>query len=208
MTFPPYTYPDSSVLINQRNIRDAATLETLERKITLLALSEMTDRVIGDFDVVHLKRIHYVLFHHLYAWAGQFRLIDIGKDQTLFCRAAFLDGEAERIAQWIRQRHYLQAVHAEPFAQQAGELMTHLNMLHPFREGNGRAQREFVRQLARFQGFTLDYRRMDVERYMAASTADDPREMTAALRPTIVNPIPDQILRGQYQKSAEPDEER
>ena len=208
MTFPPYTYPDSSVLINRRNIRDAATLETLERKTTLLYLSEMADQVIGDFDVVHLKRIHYILFHDLYAWAGQFRLVDIGKEQTLFCRAAFLDGEAERIVKWIRQHHYLRADQAEPFAQQAGELMTHLNMLHPFREGNGRTQREFVRQLARFQGFMLDYRRMDVERYMAASTGDDPREMAAALRPTIVNPIPDRILRAQYQSVAEQDWER
>lgn len=197
--FPPYTYPDSSVLINRWNIRDATTLDTLERKTTLLYLSEMAEQVLGDFDVVHLKRIHAILFHDLYAWAGQFRLVDIGKERTLFCRAAFLDEEAEHIAHWIRRHQYLEADHAEPFAEQAGELMTHLNMLHPFREGNGRTQREFVRQLARFQGFILDYRQMDVERYLAASVTDDPRGMGAALRPTLINPIPDQIMRSQYQ---------
>lgn len=206
--FPPYTYPDSSVLINRANIRDAATLDTLERKTTLLYLGEMADQVLGDFDVAHLKRIHEVLFHDLYAWAGQFRLVDIGKEHTLFCRAAFLDGEAEQIARWIRQHQYLEADHAEPFAQEAGELMTHLNMLHPFREGNGRTQREFVRQLARFHGFILDYRQMDMERYWVASVADDPRGMSAALRPALINPIPDPIVRSQYQTARERDWER
>lgn len=86
--FPPYTYPDSSVLINRRNIRDAATLDTLERKTTLLYLSEMAEQL-GDFDVVHLKRIHAVLFHDLYAWARQFRLV------------ASRDENAHETFQWV-----------------------------------------------------------------------------------------------------------
>lgn len=36
------------------------------------------------------------------------------------------------------------------------EILDHVNYLHPFREGNGRAQREFIRLLALEKGFTLN----------------------------------------------------
>ena len=203
MTFPPYTYPDSSVLINRWNIRDAATLDTLERKTTLLYLNEMADQVLGDFDVIHLKRIHDVLFHDLYEWAGQFRHVDIGKEQTLFCRAAFLDGEADRIFQRLRVWAFRPIAHAERLAQLAGGLLTDLNMLHPFREGNGRTQREFVRQLARYHGFELDYGRMDAAAYLAASVADRAEEMARVLRRAIPQVVPNRALRDQYQAASD-----
>ncbi len=208
MTFPPYTYPESSVLINRFGVRDPDELERIERKLTYTQLGRLASQVLGDFDVTHLQRIHIQLFQELYEWAGQFRLVDIGKGQTLFCRAAFLDSEATRIFGWLAPYTHRPIPHMVPFAQVAGELMTHLNMLHPFREGNGRTQREFVRQFARFHGFHLDYERMDGERYMAASIADDPRVMTDALQAAIVSPSPDRSLRAQYQSDTEMDWER
>lgn len=208
MTFPPYTYPDSSVLINRFDLRDAETLEMIERKLTYTQLGLLSSQVVGVFDIAHLKRIHYRLFHELYDWAGEFRLVDIGKGQTLFCRVAFLDSEADRIRRWLEPRAFRPMPHVVPMAQLAGELLTHLNMLHPFREGNGRTQREFVRQLARFHGFCLDYDRMDAERYMTASITDNPQEMAEALRAAMVNSLPDRALRAQHQASVEPDWER
>ncbi len=158
--------------------------------------------------MVHLQRIHTQLFKELHEWAGQFRLVDMAKGKTLFCRVAFLDSEATRIFRWLAPYIRRPIPDVVPLAQVVGELMTHLNMLHPFREGNGRTQREFVRQFARFHGFDPDYERMDGERYVAASVADDPRAMTAALQAAIVNPSPDRSLRAQYRNDAEPDWER
>lgn len=126
----------------------------------------------------------------------------------LFCRAAFLDSAATRIFGWLAPYTPRPMPHVEPFAQVAGELMTHLNMLHPFREGNGRPQREFVRRVPRFHGFHLDYERINGERYMAALIADDPRVMTDASQAAIVNPSPDRRLRTQYQSDAERDWQR
>jgi cell filamentation protein len=62
-----------------------------------------------------------------------------------------------------------------------------VNALHPFREGNGRAQHAFFGQLARDAGFTLAWQHLDPARNVKASAANmrsDPepmREMLDAL---------------------------
>jgi hypothetical protein len=42
---------------------------------------------------------------------------------------------------------------------------------HPFREGNGRAQRAFFEQLASDAGFTLDWQHLAANRNVTASAA-------------------------------------
>ena len=39
--------------------------------------------------------------------------------------------------------------------------MTELNVIHPFREGNGRATREFIRILAAHNGYILNWANVD-----------------------------------------------
>jgi fido (protein-threonine AMPylation protein) len=46
-----------------------------------------------------------------------------------------------------------------------------INAIHPFREGNGRAQRAFLEQLAGEAGFVLDWQLLDADRNIAASDA-------------------------------------
>jgi cell filamentation protein, protein adenylyltransferase len=46
-----------------------------------------------------------------------------------------------------------------------------VNAVHPFREGNGRAQRAFFAQLASDAGFVLDWQHLDADRNTAASAA-------------------------------------
>lgn len=40
-------------------------------------------------------------------------------------------------------------------------MLSEINAIHPFREGNGRAQRAFLRQLARQAGYDLDWSGVD-----------------------------------------------
>lgn len=44
-----------------------------------------------------------------------------------------------------------------------------MNKLHPFREGNGRAQREFMRELALNTGYKLDLSKTSPEYMLFAS---------------------------------------
>lgn len=43
------------------------------------------------------------------------------------------------------------------------------NVLHPFREGNGRSQREFIRMLALKNGYKIHYSRITEEEMISAS---------------------------------------
>lgn len=55
-------------------------------------------------------------------------------------------------------------------ARKLAEILDNVNFLHPFREGNGRTQREFIRILAYQKGYALDLNPLDnhavYERYM------------------------------------------
>ncbi len=57
------------------------------------------------------------------------------------------------------------------------EILDHVNYLHPFREGNGRAQREFLRLLALEKGLTLNLNPADnksvYERYLQGTIESD-----------------------------------
>jgi cell filamentation protein len=48
-------------------------------------------------------------------------------------------------------------------------LVSEINRIHPFREGNGRSQRQFVRQLAESLGFRLNFQVVSKERMIQAS---------------------------------------
>ncbi len=62
-------------------------------------------------------------------------------------------------------------------AQKLAELLDNVNFLHPFREGNGRAQREFIRALALDKRLLLNLNPPDdqsvYERYMQGTINGD-----------------------------------
>ena len=47
--------------------------------------------------------------------------------------------------------------------------LSEINAIHPFRDGNGRAQREFIRQLAVRAGFVIDWSTVTREQMTVAS---------------------------------------
>ena len=55
------------------------------------------------------------------------------------------------------------------FARRAAQILGTLNAVHPFREGNGRAQREFLRELALENGYWLSWARVSREEMLEAS---------------------------------------
>lgn len=149
-----YTYPDSPVLRNKAGLRDAAALEQFERtRVAIRALEPGPPRT---FDYAHFCAIHRHLFQDVYAWAGQERTVVISKADTLFANPRYLRKNAEKLFAGLRSERLLASLGREEFAARAAYYMNELNMLHPFREGNGRAAREFLRQLAEHAGYTLD----------------------------------------------------
>lgn len=66
------------------------------------------------------------------------------------------------------ERH-LKGADLQKLAERTGFFVGEINAMHPFRDGNGRAQREFIRELALQAGFVIDWSRVTREQMMAAS---------------------------------------
>ena len=78
----------------------------------------------------------------------------------------------------------LRGLRRDAFAGRLACYLGEVNALHPFREGNGRAQRAFFAQLARSAGFTLAWQHLDAARNVEASAAimrGDPEPMRKML---------------------------
>lgn len=86
-----YCYDKTDVLINKKDIRDAKTLEKIERIHTTYVLSKLyINPVSGNFDAKHYISLHKILFQDLYEFAGQIRNENISKGGIPFCRPEFV----------------------------------------------------------------------------------------------------------------------
>ncbi len=168
MTDEVYCYPPSyGVLRNRFGIRDADELDSVEREFVA---RRMLGRVpSGKFDLAHLKAIHRHLFQDLYDWAGQIRTVEISKGGSQFQFRRFIETGMADVHRRLVEADFLKGLSRDAFARQAGEIIGDINHVHPFREGNGRVQMLYLRQLAAEAGHRLDVTRIEREAWMAAS---------------------------------------
>lgn len=167
----PYCYPDSRVLRNKLNIYDFDELSYAERKLVKFRSRELFEEpIVGRFDFEHLKAIHKYLFQDIYDWAGEVRTVDIAKG-NLFCRCFAIEPEAERIFGELKRENYLKGLSISDFGERLAYYFAEINALHPFREGNGRTQREFIRQLALLNEYFLSFVGVRDEEMIEASKA-------------------------------------
>ena len=166
----PYTYPGTDVLRNTLDIRDPSQLAAFEANATTARLIEVDAAPIeGRIDVAHLKAIHRYIFQDVYSWAGEFRTVNISKGGHLFGVAAFVEPALHEVLRKLPGERLLIGSDPKTFAMRAGYYMGEMNAVHPFRDGNGRAQREFIRELAMQAGFVIDWSRVTRAQMMAAS---------------------------------------
>jgi cell filamentation protein len=158
------------VLKNRFGITDAATLEKTEADLVAARSRELAQTPLeGHFDLAHLQAIHRYLFGDVYEWAGQLRTIDIGKGGSLFAHYAHIASAAESVFQRLAEERRLAGLDAGAFSERAAYYLGELNALHPFREGNGRAQREFVSHLAAANGYYIAWENIKAPELLAAS---------------------------------------
>ena len=144
-----YCYPHSSVLRNIPGIRDQAALSAVEADITMLKMMELDAHpVSGSFDTAHLMLIHRRIFEDIYEWAGEFRTVEISKGIP-FCYCANIRAQLDSLLGDLRDEDCLRDIaDRDTYVSRLAYYLGELNAIHPFREGNGRAQRKFVQQLA------------------------------------------------------------
>lgn len=170
MNDDPYLFPGTSVLRNKRDITDAAEWARVEADVTALRVAVLFHRGLqGRYDLPHLRAFHHFIFEDLYDWAGELRTVDIAKT-TPFCQVRFLNRFAHDVFAHLA-RELLADVDRDTYLDRLTTHFANVNALHPFREGNGRAQRAFFAQLANEHGYVIDWETVDPERNDAVSAA-------------------------------------
>ena len=165
-----YCYPDSNVLKNKLNIRDNKLLKTAEEEITLIKQMELLKNPIkGNFSKAHLMNIHKFIFEDLYPFAGKIRREQISKADTMFYPPNLIDRELDKVFAKIKEKNMLRETDEEKVFDNLAYVMAELNIIHPFREGNGRTIREFIRLMAKRMGYDLNWGNVDKEELLEAS---------------------------------------
>lgn len=167
-----YFYPGTNTLRNKLNIIDHEELKEKEAELTFEKLVELYENPIkGKFDIEHWKAIHKYIFGDIYEWAGNFRNVNMRKetDFTDYKNIEyFLKGELDLMQEELKTLRT-----KEDMARLLATYYFHLIQIHPFREGNGRSCREFLRELVAEKSkeltcgpLELDWTKFDGEVFM------------------------------------------
>lgn len=185
-TDDPYTYENSTVLVNKLDLRDQGELNDFEAEITNARAGEPLPE--GNLDFAHFCAIHHHLFQDVFDWAGATRTVRISKQGSAFCFPEHIDAQATKLFSDLKAEKYLEGLPAKVFAEKAAHFLAELNAIHAFREGNGRTQLTFFALLADRAGQTLDLEKLDPDAMlhaMIASFDGDESELTAVINELI-----------------------
>jgi cell filamentation protein len=151
----------------------------------------------GTFNTAYLRKIHWSLFRDVFPWAGDFRVVLIAKPGgASFAPPVYIASALAEALEKLKQENYLRGLGRSAFAHRAAYYLGEINAIHPFREGNGRTQREFIRQLGLSAGHPLSWAGFTQEQMVAASILSHTRGDNAELAT---------IIETSIQQAAEPD---
>ena len=176
---PDYTYtdPKTGVMRNNANIADTEELLFFESAAVVKRLKELEAKPITIHNAETLLYIHRYLFQDVYEWAGQKRTVEISKQGKPFFITAYFDKGFAYVDSLITEYRKIDPSDKTGLARHLANLLDSINYLHPFREGNGRTQREFLRTLALEKGYILNLNPPDnadvYERYMSGTIDGD-----------------------------------
>ena len=87
----------------------------------------------------------------------------------MFAHHGHLVSAAAPIFKQPAEERNLAGLDPERFSERAAHYPGELNALHPFREGNGRAQREFIGHVAQANGYSIAWENVSQARMLEAA---------------------------------------
>jgi len=157
----PYYDENIGDLRNLLGAKSSKELKELEPQIVFANELELESVGIPRTnDLTELLLIHKQLFKGVYDWAGQIRTVDIKKNAEgaeYFLIVAKISDAAVFVFTELAKENYLQGLNRENFIERLAYFYDQLNYIHPFREGNGRAQRVFWNRAAKDASYELDW---------------------------------------------------
>jgi cell filamentation protein len=165
-----YVEEASGLLKNKLGITDEALLEQVEADYAAARSFELSQTPItGVLSPASLQYIHRSLFGDVYEWAGQFRNVDISKGASRFANWGHIESSLLHLFEKLQAENALEHLPPQLFSERAAYYMGELNAIHPFREGNGRTQRELLSQLAYRDGYSIAWHRVEPETILKAT---------------------------------------
>lgn len=144
-TWDEYFIEGTNVLKNKLEITNKEELSKNEKIITLkkLAYLEMFP-IEGKFDSDHLRKIHYFLFNDIYYFAGEYRKCEMARFREFVNPDEIevrLKNELDKMNKEVKN-----ILSIDGYSYFLAEEYYELMVIYPFREGNGRSVREFLRE--------------------------------------------------------------
>lgn len=151
-----------NMLENKYNISDSAELARKEEKISKQKAVEMFES--GFLETLKagtyesLAAIHKYLFDEIYDFAGQLRKVNISKGGFRFAPVMYMEAALQNVDK-MPQSTFDEII----------EKYVEMNVVHPFREGNGRSARIWLDLMLKKElGYVVDWSRVDKEDYLLA----------------------------------------
>lgn len=163
-----YCYAGTEVLKNMLNLRDPLLLEQAERDITDQTSADVVLQE-PPYCLAYLQQLHRTLFWPLYDWAGLIRDVSIAKGSTRFCIPTRIEPECRKLFEALAKEQWLIGLSRADFCARLAEYYCEFNMIHPFREGNGRVQRLFFEHLSLSAGYELDWSPIQPDEWIQAN---------------------------------------
>ena len=177
-----YTDPKTGILRNLADITDPDDLLFFESGAVAKRIQELYEKPIKIKGVDGLLSIHRHLFQDVYSWAGKRRKVEISKAGKQFFPTTHFDNAFRFIDTLISDYRSISKGENLQIAAKLAEILDNVNYLHPFREGNGRAQREFLRLLALEKGLKINLNPPDnknvYDQYMQGTINSDVKTLT------------------------------
>ena len=180
-----YTDPKTGVLRNLANVNDFNTLLLIESGAVTKRIAELQVNPIKIKSSSTLLDIHKYLFQDVYSWAGKIRTVEISKGDKPFFPLSHFRNAFMFIDTLIAEYRETNKNDKTRLSYKLAEILDNVNYLHPFREGNGRTQREFLRLLAIEKSISLNLNPPDnadiYERYMSGTINGNVDQLAALI---------------------------
>jgi len=166
-----YNEKDNDDYLLKSNLLGINSHEELERAEAFTFSLRATDLEQNGFKSITFtlkgfQDLHHHLFQDIYPFAGDFRDVQLIKGNTRFCQVQFLNDYATDLFHELNEEPAWNSL--EEAADCLAYFKSELNMLHPFREGNGRTTRIYIYAYALSRGIEWAYETMNRENYMQA----------------------------------------
>lgn len=170
MNFDDYFIDGTKTLKNKLGITD---IDLLIKEEQVIALKKLTNFILEEYEfspsASYLAFIHKYLFDDVYYFAGEYRLVNMFKQDSAFLDFNLIKEELPKV---INKYNSMEVVNNKfTIARTLGEFYRELIYIHPFREGNGRTIREFLREYTMYKyNLILDYSKINKQNFLLGIT--------------------------------------